>query len=298
MTPAPARFGLLARRWNEFWFAEASPIGLGLFRIAFAIALALEVETTFAKSPFAIAGGFHLPYASWVPLLTETGFRGVHQWQFPFIAMLGVGLFTRTACGLLLLSQGWVFFTDQLNFRNHPYFFLLLLAILLVSPAGKALSIDALLRHPRQPRLSIEPWREPLTAQRLICVQVSLVYLYAAFAKLNPGYLRGEVLAHHVGKWLDGTGWFAGGFTAPAILWSALAVATLGLEVFLAVALWLPRLRPWAFALGTAFHISIAVTMNIWVFSLAVLATYVLFLGPEAVAAPFRRLLAQPGTLR
>lgn len=279
----------LAARWNGFWFAAASPLPLALFRLLFAVCLAREVETTFVRSVFAMPGGFHLPYADWIPLLSPAAYRAIHHAELGLVALLAVGLFTRTACALLLVAQSWVFFADQLNFRNHPYFFLLLLAVLAVSPAGRALSVDAWLRRPRLPWRVLLPAPAPVAAQRLIQVQVSLVYLWAAAAKLDPAYLEGHVLRHLIGRWLA-----ANDLPVPAADagWIALAAATIAVEVFLAVALWSRRLRPAAIAVGIAFHLSIAVTLGIWAFSLATIASYLLFLDPATIERPLRSRLA------
>ena len=53
----------------------------------------------------------------------------IHIAEIPLIILMGLGLFTRGAIGGLLVLQSYIFFADQLNFRNHPYFFLLVLVI-------------------------------------------------------------------------------------------------------------------------------------------------------------------------
>ena len=198
---AGASLERLGSRWNTFWHAEASPLALGLFSIAFACCLYEEVATTRGKSVFAVSGGgFHLPYIGWIPLAPEWAYDAIHDFQYPFIVLLGVGLFPRFSCAVLLVLQGYVFFADQLNFRNHPYFFLLLLLLLMLSPAGEALSIQTAVRAWRR-KESIAPAlfgrQHPVTMQRLIQVQVCLVYFLAGLQKLQPSFLEGRVL-HHI----------------------------------------------------------------------------------------------------
>ena len=266
-----------ASAWERFWFARGSAASLGLFRILFAGCLWVEVRTTFARSGFALEGGFHLPYLDWMPLVSPERYALLHEWQYPFIVLLGVGLMSRVACPVLLFLQGWIFFADRLNFRNHPYFFLLLLLLLCFSPCDEAFSLKSWLRR----RFAGRDGRDlehPLTAQRLIQFQVSLVYLYSALAKLNASYFSGDVLQHHVGTWVRSLG-----LTIDPWFWRVSAGPTIALEAFLGLALWWRRSRPWALALGIPFHLLIGIGMDIKVFSAAVIASYLLFLEPATV---------------
>ncbi len=280
---------------------------LGVFRILFAYCLWDEVATTHARSTGAIEGGFHLPYFEWIPLMTVPTYDLVHLLQYPLILTLGIGLLSRTSCGALLVLQGWVFFADQLNYRNHPSFFLLVLLCLLLAPAADALSVHSLVRRWRD-HSAAGLWGrvQPLTFQRLIQVQLSLVYLWAALHKLNRAFLDGSVLAHHLGEDLfeGGSGRFLGSTLTPQAIegWRAFmqepsnlilaAWITVALELFLAGALWFPATRPVGIGLGTMFHLAIAWGMGIRVFSLAAIACYLLFLDPDTLPATGRRVRA------
>ncbi len=295
-------------RWGDFWFAEGNALALGLFRALFAFALLLEVPVSLERNRFAIEGGFHLPYLSWIEPVSPGVFWALHALQVPFILLLGVGLLSRLSCGALLGLQGYIFFSDQLNFRNHPYFFLLLLLLLLISPCDEALSLRALLRGLRARRLgrAITRAAAPLTAQRLIQLQISLVYLYAALQKLNPEFLGGWVL-------MDTFRWSLREGRAHELLlklfsmetlvgfdeWLAVAGhlvpfawATVVAELFLAWGLWMRRTRPAALAVGVGQHVSIALSMTIDSFTLATLAAYLLFLDPETLPRVRHRLAA------
>ena len=301
----------VAVRWNAFWHQETSHLALGLFRILFAYCLFREVSTTQSRSIFAIAGGgFHLPYVDFIQPMPEWAYESVHAVQYVFIVLLGLGIYSRLSCGVLLLLQGWVFFADQLNFRNHPYFFLLVLVILLFSPASEALALRPLLRA-RQQRRSL--WkafvgpRGPITWQRLIQVQVCLVYLFAGFQKLRPAYLDGLVLQRILSRDLPtrGSGDFLARFLSTEdmaallqTLWlfQALALATVLMELTLPLALWFRKTRGLAILAGTGFHLTIAFVMEIHVFSYAMLGTYLLFLEPKTFSEFFERLRNRIGS--
>jgi hypothetical protein len=301
-----------AQVWQRFWHPEGSALSLGLFRIVFACALFSEAPITEMKSRFAIEGGFHLPYPfvpSFIHPVSEQTFHLMQLLQYPLIALLALGLFMRPAIAGLLILQGYVFFSDALNFRNHPYFFLLLLVLLLFSPADESLSIKSLRRifsnRNVSSRFSIDavigPTR-PLTFQRLIMVQICLIYFLAGLQKINPAFLDGRVLAdelartvHHWGNW--GIALHGGAFIiqlqnivmAPSVLMTA-AIATLLLELVLPVTLWFPRTRAVSFIVGISFHVLIGFLMHIAQFSLAMIGGYLLFLDPETLPALTRRL--------
>jgi hypothetical protein len=279
-------------RWTAFWFADGNPFSLALFRVAFAACLAIEIETSRHMSVFALEGGFHLPYLRWVPLLDPASYEWAHRVQYPLLLCLGLGIATRVAAGGLLVLQGWIFLADRMNFRNHAYFFLLVLVLLLVSPCDRTLSLRSWLAGRRGLEAILHPPAAPLTAQRLIQLQVSIVYFYAALMKLNPQFLRGEVVASQVRTWLDGgdvaaaaegAARAAGAAPEPALLWAALSIAAILVESFLVFGLWLPRTRGVAMASGVLFHLGLGVVIAVWTFSLGYLATYVLFLDPDTL---------------
>ena len=297
---SPAR--KLGVAWETFWYSKGSTLNLGLFRILLAISLWYEVSSTLWWSTFAIEGGFHLQYVGFVRPVTEVTYGWIHNLQYPLILLLAVGLFTRFSCSALLLLQGFIFFADQLNFRNHPYFFLLLLFLLLFSPIDDALSIKSTLRalKLRRPVIaSILGSQQPLTFQRLIQVQVCIVYIYAAFHKLTIGYLSGKVLENDLFR----SSSVLVLFSEPFLLWLhdfmysphtliVLSVLTVFFELGLPITLWFRKTRPMAILLGIGFHLSIALSMDIFVFSLAMIATYLLFIDPETLIARLRPVVS------
>ncbi len=299
----PAR--KLGAAWEAFWYSKGSTLNLGLFRILFGTALYREVGMTFNKSRFAIEGGFHLPYVWFIQPVTAETYGWIHGLQVPFILLLALGLFTRFSCSALFLLQGYVFLADQMNFRNHPYFFLLVLFLLLFSPADDALSIKSTLRalRNRQPVIaSLLGSQQPLTFQRLIQIQVCIVYLFAGFHKLNIAFLSGNVLDLYLSSFfLTGTAGkileaiFQDAFLTrlaffllePQTL-KALSVYTAVLEFVLPLTLWFRKTRPLAILLGISFHLFIFLTLNILNFTLAMIASYLLFLDPETLVARLR----------
>lgn len=284
-----------------------------MFRALFAVCLAFELPITRAQSVFAIRGdGFHLPYLPFPAPLPLELYQFIHEVQYPFIVLLGLGILPRVCAGALLGLQGYVFFADQLNFRNHPYFFLLLLLLLSFAPSGKAFSIPALFRGiikgGRDAGTEGAPG-EPLTVQRLIQMQVAIVYFYAALHKMSAQFLGGHVLAEVIGGAAarGRLGNLLAGWLSPAALeafrvaaanpefWVIAAWMTVILEVMLPVALWFPRWRVLAMAFGIPFHLAIGYTMKIEIFSAAMISSYLLFLDPLTLPRAWHRLRSRFG---
>jgi hypothetical protein len=275
----------LARRWHGFWFAEGPALALGLFRILFAGCLLVELGTTRVKGVNAIRGGFHLPYLERLPLVPESTYGLLHDLQYPLILLLAAGLLARSSSAILLLIQSYLFFADQLNFRNHAYLFLLLLLLLLLSPSAETFSVRGLIRARRSGRTWLADTlavRRPLTFQRLVQVQVCLAYFFAGLHKLHPAYLRGDVL----GEVLR----LEAGATPPGWLLATLACLTVALELWLPVGLWVRKTRTFSILLGILFHLAIAWVLGIHAFSMAMVASYLLFLEPHALSGLFGRL--------
>ena len=295
----------LSSAWETFWYSKGNTFNLGLFRILFAISLYLEVSTTGWWSVFAIEGGFHLPYVQFIQPVTRETFKWMLILQFPFILLLAMGFLTRLSCSALLFLQGYIFFADQMNFRNHPYLFLLLLFLLLFSPADDALSLKSIFRALKNRRpviTSLLGSQQPLTFQRLIQVQVCILYLYAAFQKLNFGYLSGAVIEYYMShEFLRGlAGKILEAVLSESTLFSlmdflhngqtfmAISLLSLSLEFGLPLALWFRKTRPFALILGIGFHIGLYLAMEVLEFSLAMIAAYLLFLESETLVSRLR----------
>ena len=294
--------------WERFWYGSGSTFNLGLFRILFAICLCHEIGTTRWFSVFAIEGGFHLPYVWFIQPVTPQTFGWMLKLQYPFILLLGLGLFTRVSCGSILLLQGYIFFADQMNFRNHPYSYLLVLFLLLFSPSDDALSLKSIFRalKNRRPILhSLFGSQHLLTFQRLIQVQVCIVYLYAALQKLSLPYVNGtllevfmreEFLRGKAGKILEAMLSESSLFALMAMLYSGptfmvLAIFSVTVEFFIPLALWYRKTRPFAIILGTGFHIFLYFAMDVFGFSLTMIGSYLLFVHPESLVFRVRAML-------
>lgn len=115
-------------------------------------------------------------------------------------------------------------------------------------------------------------WGAPL---RVLQVQVSVVFAWTAFAKLNPRFMSGAVLS----------GAFAGPIPPPDFLVErrslmALAVLTVVAESFFAIGLWMRTVRPLALVGVVTFHVLIVMffqpTLTLIAFALVMGSGYAL----------------------
>jgi uncharacterized membrane protein YphA (DoxX/SURF4 family) len=184
------------------------------------------------------------------------------------------GLATRSSAFVFALSN-WIMIAHRYSYgeKHHTEalwcIFLLLLAM---SPSGRCLSFDALIRRSRSSFVSGPRWgvvsRDKTVTWPLTLIQVimSLSYLNAGVCKLHTGgltWLNGYTLQGHV--FTDAVRW-----ERPIGLWLAqqhglcigLSVFTVLFEVFFFLALIVPRAVPFILIGGVALHTGICLTQG------------------------------------
>jgi hypothetical protein len=160
--------------------------------------------------------------------------------------------------------------------------------LLSLSPCDRAFSI---IGQPDDSR------HGPLWAQRLAQAQVSIIYLASGLSKFfDPDWRGGIVLSDRLSKhawmavqhgipqkWVD--------FFAQPGVSSALAKMAIATELFLAIALWVPRTRIFALWVAVWFHGIIQVSSQVETFSLLMWLVVCLFATPDVYG---RKLFYDP----
>ena len=291
------------RAWNDFFFTPRSTAPLALTRIALGLVVLVEaaswapdLTTWFATgglSPYQPDGGagatvFDLG-------ASPAAVRAAFALLVVAAACLTIGLATRAAAVttfVLLVSfehrMPYVMNSGDLMLR-------LLVGLLVLAPAGAALSCDRWLRH--RDDFWTSPERPPW-ALRLVQLQVVAIYLVTVVEKLRSP------------SWRDGTALYYA-FRSPEVVrarvpeWlvhqsTAIHVMTYGLlavEVAIVVLVWPRRTRPFVLAAGTLMHLAGHVFLVLSVFTYVVLAAYVAFLPPdvaERLVSAVRRPSGRP----
>ncbi len=274
--------------WRTFWFRPQPAYTLGLIRMAFgALAIGWTVsllpdlyalfgrhgvepqqrESAYQWSVFAIWTSDHALLIGWILLLVSS-------------VALTVGWHSRLAAlavYVLILSfqhrDVWVFNSGDLAVRIEALF-------LAISPCGAALSLD-------QVHSSGKFWsaqERPQWPVRLMQVQLSLIYLASALAKLHGNaWPQGTAVSYALRLpdmlLLPTPHWF----TTSSLLMNAATWGTLVVELSVGILVWNRRLRPWALAGGVVMHTFIMITLAVGFFTLAVFVLYLAFVPPEIV---------------
>lgn len=181
-----------------------------------------------------------------------------------------VGIRIRVVGAILTACMFITLLADEQLYSNHLY--LLAIEVLLLTFAGSAKVQDP------EKNATVPAW--PVV---LLKIQLSIVYAFAAITKITPLFLSGALLYLNLRR----TGLFA---LPPSLrtlpILSILSVVAVLTEIFLSLALWSNKYRRVGVVVGVLFHITLTlmivpeVAIQLFVFSLAVLALYPLYFFP------------------
>jgi hypothetical protein len=284
--PVQRRLSAAGRAWQAFWFQPQQMYTLGLVRIVFG---ALVLVWTLWLLP--VRKGLLGPdgITPEQPSIPDTwGLFAV--WNSDEAIMIGIVVLLAAAIAMLVGWQSriaaivvfvlilsferrspWVFNSGDALVRIEAFF-------LAISPCGAALSLDQRRRTGSFWSAQIRPnW--PI---RLLQVQLSIVYLAAVQVKLaGQPWLHGTAVSYvlriddmkriPVPQWL-----VTNALAMNAMTWSVLAI-----ELAVGILVWFPRFRPWVLAAGVLMHVMIDLTIQIGIFSYAVLVLYLAWVSPE-----------------
>jgi hypothetical protein len=293
--------------WNEFFFAEQSPVPIGLFRILYGLAVIATLLLT--RDDWM---GWYGPHA-WVSLRTMQAFEpgprlnlftvmpaSVFWVQALFwvllasAACLTIGFLTRLNSVVVYICLASIQQRNLFILHGGDTFLRVAGFFLVFSAAGAALSADRLIRIWRgkegveiQPR---RPW-----AQRMIQFELSLVYFVGFCWKVAGAmWVQGTALSYRYR--LDELqrfplpSWFLNATFMKLATWF-----TLVLEFALGVLIWIREIRYYLLAIGLVFHLSIEYSMNIPMFQWDVLTAYVLFIDAADLEKAWNRIRARFG---
>lgn len=281
----------IIKAWDNFFFQPVPTEGMALFRIVWMLLLAAYFVLDLPNyqlfygaegilSLKTVAGQFPYPHMNIFHML------GVGEGSLQFISVLYglaifsalVGFYTRTSMVIVLVCMVsfhqrniWLLSSSDLLIRATTI-------LMIFSPAGHALSLDAYFARKEGKPLEREwaPW-----VLRVIQIQLSVVYLWTVWHKL-----KGDT-------WFDGTALYYAtrqaamtNFPVPWLMDSLvfLKISTWGtllLEVALGSLIWIKEFRKPLIIFGILFHLGIEYVMSIPFFELAMIALLINFFTPE-----------------
>lgn len=159
---------------------------------------------------------FHYDGLEWLKPIPFPGMVLVFGLMAALALFISAGFYFRISCALFLLGICYFTFIDRAQYLSYYYYLIVLLAMLMVSPAHRVFSFDLL----KNPTLRVD--YVPLWVIRAFQIQVIMLFYFAGMAKLNADWL---LLGQPIGLWLttffevDATNpYFASGAVLPLVL--------------------------------------------------------------------------------
>lgn len=217
----------------------------------------------------------------------------------PAVTLMGLGCWTRLStiatASILTAIYGYAAWLNRTGV-HHVYLLMAACWLCALMPAGRSISVDRWRALQRGVAL---PERANLWGQRLLTLQIAILYFWAAFDKLEPGYATGEriqmvyLYIYGGAQYPHGAAWFP--WICRGLAWS-----TVAMEFLLSFGLFVPHWRPWLMLGGVFFHGFIYLTLPVFTFTATILLTYVAFWDPDEVHRRIDLLLGvsprPPGT--
>lgn len=287
--------GPATNAWDRFWFAPQSTASLALMRIVFGLlVLASTLSLGGQLSPFFSRDGL-LPsqpggsgvwgVLGWFP--SDTAVQLLYAVLLVACLALIVGYHSRLASFLVFV--GTLSFTrrDPFIFDTGDYLVHMMALYLMFTPSGAALSVDRW-RHSRE-RFWEFPVR-PLWGMRLMQVQLSIIYVFAVWAKVQGVDWNDGTAVSYAMRIVDVSRFAPPSFVTHSVVISNLMTyGTLVVEASMGILIWNRRLRKWVMLAGGLLHLGIDLGVRIGFFSETMWTLYISFLEPQWAE---RRILA------
>ncbi|HEY9787964.1 MAG TPA: HTTM domain-containing protein [Candidatus Obscuribacterales bacterium] len=281
--------------WVRFLFEPASPLPMAIYRIlygllvlAFCFLIGPDLHLWYGPdgvAPFPVAREWP-EETLFDPLVLLPQTQESISFTFALLVAsaicLTIGLFTRYSAILVLLSL--------LSFHHHNWLILnsgdTMMRIgalyLALSHAGDALSVDRLVSVWTSREVPAQkPPLKPPWAQRLLQLQLAIIYCQAFFAKIaGEMWVNGSALYYTL-RLEDFRRFYIAGLVGNTQLLTILTWLSLAVEFSLFTLVWFRDLRYWVLAAGIIFHISIDILMNLPLFEYLMIIAFVSFIYPE-----------------
>lgn len=228
---------------------------------------------------------FHLPFVAFLPEPSRPVFVAILAARILLAVLVVVGVSARSAMAASGALGLYVFLLDRTQFHHNRYSLLLYVSLLAFAPVHRSVAWLA----PKAP--AAERW--PIYGGALAKLQVAIVYTASAGSKLvDADWRDGTVISLRLSKWAARA--VAMGVPSSVIEWLAtpfvsamLSRGAITTELFLAFALFRPRLRVPAIWVGCMFHLLIEATSKVEAFTWLTLAMYGLFVTHDVCARTF-----------
>ena len=277
--------------WERFWDGPASQaVRLNLLRVFLFGLVGIDAFLQISHAPRYGAGGFNVSHLPWLdqalPLPGPALMLFVFLLQSYLAFRIALGQADRLSLGLLATLFGGGYFISQVDSYQHHYLLFLILGLSCLVPWSTARKV--------QPGEWLPSW-----ALKLITVQISLLYLWAAVAKMDPHWLAGSTLSMQVHDDATRNLIVAAGARlgmGSDETWSLMAWMVMLGEILVAIGWQVRRLRWITFPLGLSFHVAVELLgYKIGLFSYFMMALYILMIPDVLMDRLARWLTVEEG---
>jgi uncharacterized membrane protein YphA (DoxX/SURF4 family) len=291
----------LLTSWDRFLFepAPVTPIAVlrvlvGLLVLTWGIRLGPDLEDFYgadAAVSSEVAGQFAaglLNLFAWLP--------GGDAWLWAVYSALvisavcvTVGLWTRVSSIVLFVLLCSFAARNPAVLNAGDRILRIVLFFLILSPAGRAISLDRLRRVARGLEVAGTPVLHAPWAQRLIQVEFSVIYIMTYAWKVSSPVWRDGTALYYVTRLevfyrLPVPVLFDYPESIRLIAWGVLAI-----ECALGTLVWVPSIRYYVLATGVLMHLAIDYSMDIPLFQWTMIAMMAAFVGPDVYARAAER---------
>ncbi|MDZ4832894.1 MAG: HTTM domain-containing protein [Candidatus Melainabacteria bacterium] len=295
----------LPRYWNHFWFEPQSVLPICIFRIIFGAIMIVSFLVQFRRDFLLFYGVNSIIPASSVDvyqwlrlpvfdlflvLPADDNVRFGFLYFSAFIAFLVmIGFATRITTIILFLCYLSICNHADIILMAGDNFARLIALFLCFSPCGERVSVDTLMKRKSSVVLF------PPYAQRMIQVQLCLIYLVNVSWKVAGPQWRDGSAVYHATRLLDYTRLAIPAFLDVPIVSIMCTYSTLILEFAFVFLLWSSnkKLRYIMIALAMCFHLGLDYSFSLGVFEWYFIASLLLFIDPNDVETIFQKVIGK-----
>lgn len=263
----------LIQGWNVFFFGgidsrvyAAIRIAVACMLLIYALILGLDWEQWFSNDGVLdIASGRANIDADVLSLLFVLPDSGTILWVFYAAfclqsVLLLAGVWTRFQTISLFVLLVSLHHRNNLIWEGGDVLLRLTLFLMIFMPLGARWAVDA-----RRNKVSVAMPAWPL---RLLQLQQSFLYFSSVGRKLQGDDWQNGEAVYYASHLNDFWGRLFSQGISPELIWisQGLTWSAIAVELVLAFAVWFPSMRKSAVVIGVAFHLSLELTMNLFLF--------------------------------
>lgn len=287
--------------WNSFFFdPNYSSLSLGAFRIVLGLLCFLNflLQVKDGRKYFGVDGFFNVKdflntnfYKNRFSLFRYLPYVNGSVYFLLFFMMVAslclcVGFYSRLSSLIVFLGLISLGHRNAAVCSSGDAILRIFTFLMIFSRAGNVLSLDAYLSGSSLINDSGAPW-----VQRLMQIQVSIIYFYSMIVKLNNSELwKNGTASYYVMQNRAHTAEILPKFFLSQPFVQLATYGTLIIEFMTSTLIWIKEFRPYCIVAGLCLHMGLELCIRIQLFGYSMMALLVLFMSPEYLGSCLKSL--------